>query len=170
MNSSIRFTSLLLVSFALGGCGSSDPEATPGDGGAAVATIAMDAPVILADLTTQCTEPHTACMTVQMPDMIPGPATHLAMAYYKNVPVMTPAGARGVLQMPPLAAGQMFRIKAGDGTLTGLWYPVVLLYMPNGGDVIAVDNLDYTAEATQMYDLTGGPLNIPETLKLIYGI
>jgi hypothetical protein len=47
---------------------------------------------------------------------------------------------------------------------------VVLVYMPGGGDIIAVDNLDYTAEATQTYHFDGTALNVAEVLKLIYGI
>jgi hypothetical protein len=124
----------------------------------------------LVDLNFQCTEPHSVCMTVTMPDMPPGPATHLAAAYYKVVPVESPAGARAVLQMPPVVAKQTFRIKTEDGGLTGLWYPVVLVYMPGGGEIIAVDNLDYTAEATQTYRFNGDPMNVPELMKLIYGI
>jgi hypothetical protein len=92
------------------------------------------------------------------------------VGYYKVVPVGTPAEARGVLQSPPLVAGQQFRLKAQDGGLTGDLYPVVLVYMPGGGDIIAVDNLDYTAEATQTYHINGDPLNVPEVMKLIYGI
>src|SRR5205807_661623 len=105
-----------------------------------------------------------------MPDSIPGPPTHLAVGYYKAVPVKTPAEARGVIQSPPLVAGQQFRLKVEDGGLTGSLYPVVLVYMPGGGDIIAVDNLDYTAEATQTYTFNGDPLNVPELLTLIYGI
>jgi hypothetical protein len=122
----------------------------------------MDAPA--------CTDPHTVCMTVKMPDSIPGAPTHLAVGYYKIVPVKAPAVARGVLQSPPLVAGQQFRLKVGDGGITGAYYPVVLVYMPGGGDIIAVDNLDYTAEATQTYPFAGDPLNVPELLTLIYGI
>jgi hypothetical protein len=83
---------------------------------------------------------------------------------------MTPAVARGTIESPPLVAGQLFRIKMADGGLTGNYYPIVLLFMPGGGDIIAVDNLDYTAEASQSYELTGASLNISETLNLIYGI
>ena len=168
MASLVHYTALGLACLVLPACGSSDPPVAAGDAG--ISTIALAEPVLLPDLTTQCTDPHTVCLTVQMPDMIPGPPTHLAVGYYEKVPVMTPAEARGVIQMPPLVAGQMFRIKADDGNLMGQLYPVVLVYMPTGGDIIAVDNLDYTAEATQTYDFTGAALNVPETLKLIYGI
>ena len=37
-------------------------------------------------------------------------------------------------------------------------------------NIIAVDNLDYTAEATQTYHFDGTAMNVPELLKLIYGI
>jgi len=152
-----------------GGCGT--PDATPVDAGPNFgSTIVMDAPVILDATAPACSEPHTVCMTVKMPDTIPGAPTHIAVGYYKAVPVKTPAEARGVLQSPPLVAGQQFRLKAADGGLTGDLYPVVLVYMPGGGDIIAVDNLDYTAEATQTYHFSGDPLNVSELMKLIYGL
>ena len=75
----------------------------------------------------------------------------------------------GVLQLPPLQAGQMFRLKSADGNLTGSYYPVVLLYMQGGGDIIAVDNLDYTAcdssisgrcEAAVLYPFSGQAVNV----------
>jgi hypothetical protein len=168
MISHLHYAAFALVCLGLTACGSSDPPVTANATG--ISTIALPAPELLPDLTTQCTDPHTVCMTVQMPQMIPGPPTHLAVGYYKKVPVMTPAEARGVIQMPPLVAGQTFRLKADDGGLMGQLYPVVLVYMPTGGDIIAVDNLDYTAEATKTYDFNGDPLNVPETLNLIYGI
>jgi len=168
------------LGMASAGCGSSDNAAAPTDGGATISTVTMDPPVILGDVTTQCTEPHTLCMTVQMPDpLVAGPATHIAVAYYKNVPVMTPAEARGVLQTPNLQAGQIFRIKSSDGNLTGSYYPVVLLYMQGGGDIIAVDNLDYTAcdsstsgacEKAVLYPFNGQAINVTDTLKLVYGL
>jgi hypothetical protein len=161
------------------GCGSSD-QAAPGDGGVTISTIAMDPPVILDSTSTQCTEPHTVCMTAQMPSpLVMGPPTHLAVAFYKQVPVMTPAEARGVLQAPPLQAGQVFRLKSPDGNLTGSYYPVILLYMQGGGDIIAVDGLDYTAcdssisgdcEAAVLYPFNGQPVNVTDTLQLVYGL
>ena len=163
---------LLAVVASAAGCGTPDAtviDAGP-DGPDFSSTIVMSAPVLLAMDAPACTDPHTVCMTVKMPDSIPGPPTHLAVGYYKMVPVKTPAVARGVLQSPPLVAGQQFRLMAQDGGITGAYYPVVLVYMPGGGDIIAVDNLDYTAEATQTYQFTGAPLNVPELLKLIYGI
>ena len=168
MASLVYYTLFGFACLALPACGSSDPPVSAGDAG--ISTIALAGPVLLPDLTTPCTEAHTVCLTVQMPETIVGPPTHLAVGYYKKVPVMTPAEARGVIPMPPLLAGQMFRLKVEDGNLTGQLYPVVLVYMPTGGDIIAVDNLDYTAEATQTYDFTGAALNVPETLNLVYGI
>jgi len=168
-----------MATFVVGGCGGSSSPAFTGHGSAAVATLPLDPPVLLGGVTqngdplaseVQCTEPHTVCMTVHMPDTIPGDPTHLAVAYYKAVPVMVPAGARAVLQAPALKARDTFRIKAQDGGLTGQWYPVVLVYMPGGGEIIAVDNLDYTAEAPHSYDLTGAPLNLSEDLVLIFGL
>jgi hypothetical protein len=154
---------------SIAGCGT--PDAAPGDAGPNFgSTIVLAAPVLLADNAPACSAPHTVCMTVKMPDTIPGPPTHLAVGYYKMVPVMTPAVARGVLQAPPLVAGQQFRLQAADGNLTGDYYPVVLVYMPGGGDIIAVDNLDYTAEAARTYHFNGDLLNVSEILRLIYGI
>ena len=174
MKSNLRW-SLVVVSGVLvsglfvAGCGT--PDATVVDSGPNFgSTIPMDPPILLDATAPACSDPHTVCLTVKMPDTIPGPPTHLAVGYYKAVPVKTPAEARGVLQSPPLVAGQQFRLKVGDGTLTGDFYPVVLVYMPGGGDIIAVDNLDYTAEATQTYHFDGTPLNVPEVLHLIYGI
>jgi hypothetical protein len=165
----IRRSVVVLAGLSIVGCGT--PDATPVDSGPNFgSTIVMDAPVLLDAAAPACSEPHTVCMTVKMPDTIPGAPTHLAVGYYKVVPVGTPAEARGVLQSPPLVAGQQFRLKAQDGGLTGDFYPVVLVYMPGGGDIIAVDNLDYTAEATQTYHFNGDPLNVPELMKLIYGI
>src|SRR5215831_2956874 len=159
----------LMLAATMGGCGS--PDSAPAtDGPNFSSTIVLDPPVLLDDNAGPCTDAHTVCMTVQMPSNIPGPPTHLAVGYYKIVPVKAPAEARGVIQSPPLVAGQLFRLKAGDGGLTGALYPVVLVYMPGGGDIIAVDNLDYTAEATQTYNFTGAALNVSETLNLIYGI
>jgi hypothetical protein len=159
----------LAMAASVAGCGT--PDATSSDAGPDFgSTIVMDPPVLLAMDAPACADPHTVCMTVKMPDTIPGPPTHLAVGYYKMVPVKTPAVARGVLQSPPLVAGQQFRLKAADGNITGSYYPVVLVYMPGGGDIIAVDNLDYTAEATQTYQFNGSPLNVPELLTLIYGI
>ena len=159
----------LVIAAGAAGCGT--PDATPSDGGPDFgSTIVMDPPVLLAMDAPACADPHTVCLTVKMPDSIPGPPTHLAVGYYKMVPVKTPAVARGVLQSPALVAGQQFRLKVGDGGITGAYYPVVLVYMPGGGDIIAVDNLDYTAEATQTYPFAGDPLNVPELLTLIYGI
>ncbi len=161
----------LFLAIAAGAASCGTPDATSSDAGPDFgSTIVMDPPVLLAMDAPACTDPHTVCMTVKMPDTIPGPPTHLAVGYYKMVPVKTPAVARGVLQSPPLVAGQQFRLKAPDGNITGAYYPVVLVYMPGGGDIIAVDNLDYTAEATQTYQFNGDPLNVPELLKLIYGI
>ncbi len=151
------------------GCGSPD-AATEDPGPDFSSTVPMSAPVLLDDNAGPCTEPGTVCMTVQMPDTIPGAPTHLAVGYYENVPVMTPALARGVMETPPLEAGQQFRLMVEDGGQRGSLFPVVLVYMPGGGDIIAVDNLDYTAEATQTYDFTGEALNVPEVLYLIYGI
>jgi hypothetical protein len=151
------------------GCGT--PDANVADGGPNFgSTIVMNAPVLLAADAAPCGEAHTVCLTVKMPDSIPGPPTHLAVGYYKAVPVKTPAEARGVLQSPALVAGQQFRLKVQDGGLTGDYYPVVLVYMPGGGDIIAVDNLDYTAEATQTYHFSGDALNVAELLHLVYGI
>jgi hypothetical protein len=162
----------LSIAAAAAGCGT--PDATSSDAGADgpdfSSTITMAAPVLLAMDAPACTDPHTVCMTVQMPDTIPGPPTHLAVGYYRMVPVKTPAVARGVLQSPPLVAGQKFKLQAQDGGITGAFYPVVLVYMPGGGDIIAVDNLDYTAEATQTYQFNGAALNVPELLNLVYGI
>lgn len=161
---------VVLALVALGGCGTPD-AATRADGGPDFSsTVVLDPPVLLDSAAGPCTEPHTVCMTVKMPDSIPGPPTHLAVGYYKAVPVMTPAQARGVIQAPALVAGQTFRLKVGDGALTGALYPVILVYMPGGGDIIAVDNLDYTAEATKTYDFSGAALNVPEVLNLVYGI
>jgi hypothetical protein len=162
--------SLVVVSWLLvAGCGT--PDATVVDSGPNFgSTIPMAAPVLLDANAPACSEPHTVCLTVKMPDTIPGPPTHLAVGYYKVVPVGTPAEARGVLQSPPLVAGQQFRLKVQDGTLTGDFYPVVLVYMPNGGDIIAVDNLDYTAEASKTYHFNGDALNVPELMHLVYGI
>lgn len=172
-------TATALATMAVG-CGTSD-QVTATDGGVEISTIAMEPPVILSDVSTQCTEPHTLCMTVQMPDpLVMGPATHLAVGYYKQVPVMTPAEARGVLvQLPDLQGGQLFRVKSPDGNLMGSYYPVVLLYMQGGGDIIAVDNLDYTAcdssisgrcEAAVLYPFTGQAINVTGTMKLVYGL
>ena len=130
----------------------------------------MDAPVLLDAAAPACSEPHTVCMTVKMPDTIPGRADPPRGRILQGRARGDPAEARGVLQSPPLVAGQQFRLKAQDGGLTGDFYPVVLVYMPGGGDIIAVDNLDYTAEATQTYHFDGTPLNVPEVLHLIYGI
>jgi hypothetical protein len=170
-------TAVVLAGMAVG-CGSD--ATTPTDGGVTISTVAMDPPVILDSTSTQCTEPHTVCMTGQMPDpLVMGPATHLAVGFYKQVPVMTPAEARGVLQAPPLQAGQVFRLKSPDGNLTGSFYPVILLYMQGGGDIIAVDNLDYTAcdsttsgacENAVTYPFTGQAINVTDTLKLVYGL
>jgi hypothetical protein len=165
----VRYTIVALTGVMMAGCGSSDPAIVTGNEGGVV-TVLIDPPVLLADTSVQCTEPHTVCMTVEMPHMIPGAPTHLAVGYYQHVPVMESARARAVLQSPPLTADQVFRIKVGDGSLTGALYPVVLVYMPGGGDIIAVDNLDYTAEASKAYDLAGAPLNLSETLKLVFGI
>jgi hypothetical protein len=158
-----------LMVLGLNGCGSPD-SAPVSDGPNFSSTIVLDPPVLLDNNAPPCTADHTVCLTVQMPASIPGAPTHLAVGYYKIVPVKAPAEARGVIQMPPLVAGQQFRLMAGDGGLTGALYPVVLVYMPGGGDIIAVDNLDYTAEATQTYDFNGAALNVPETLNLVYGI
>lgn len=161
----------LFLAVAAGAVGCGTPDATSSDAGPDFSsTIKMDAPVLMAMDAPACTDPHTVCMTVQMPDSIPGPPTHLAVGYYQMVPVKTPAVARGVLQSPPLVAGQQFKLQAQDGGITGAYYPVVLVYMPGGGDIIAVDNLDYTAEATQTYQFNGSALNVPEVLNLIYGI
>ena len=169
MTHTLRWMSLLAAGLWVAGCGT--PDATVVDSGPNFgSTIPMAAPVLLDANAPGCSEPHTVCMTVKMPDSIPGPPTHLAVGYYKAVPVKTPAEARGVLQSPALVAGQTFRLQAQDGTLTGDLYPVVLVYMPGGGDIIAVDNLDYTAEATQTYHFDGTALSVPEVLKLIYGI
>jgi hypothetical protein len=169
MGAMIVATMALIVGPLIAGCGTADTtvvDAGPNFG----ATIAMAAPVLLAEGAPACTDPHTVCLTVKMPDTIPGAPTHLAVGYYKAVPVKTPAEARGVLQTPPLVAGQQFRLKVEDGGLTGDYYPVVLVYMPGGGDIIAVDNLDYTAEATQTSHFNGDPSNVAELLRLIYGI
>ena len=153
----------------IAGCGT--PDAAPVDSGPNFgSTIVMGAPVLLDASAPACTDPHTVCLTVKMPDTIPGAPTHLAVGYYKAVPVMTPAEARGVLPSPTLVAGQQFRLQIQDGGLTGDYYPVVLVYMPGGGDIIAVDNLDYTAEATQTYHFDGTALNVPELMHLVYGI
>ena len=170
MNQSLlRCAGLALTGVLLAACGSKDPAlSTQDDGGGS--TVQLDPPVLLADLNEQCTDPHTVCMTVKMPHTMPGTPTHLAVGYYKNVPVMTPAEARGVLDAPPLVVDQVFRLKVGDGNLTGALYPVVLVYMPGGGDIIAIDNLDYTAESPQTYDFTGAPLNVSGTLDLVFGI
>jgi hypothetical protein len=149
----------------------------------------MEPPILLPDNAGPCTEPHTVCLTAQMPEpMVMGPPTHLAVAFYKNVPVMTPAEARGVLATVPLTAGQVFHLKSPDGNLMGSYYPVILLYMqgPPGTSadeiqnrIIAVDNLDYTAcdsstsgmcEAARLYDFTGAAINVGETLRLVYGL
>jgi hypothetical protein len=161
---------MCVLAFGTGGCGKADSASSVDSGPDFSSTIMLDTPVLLDSSAGPCTQPHTVCMTVQMPSTIPGPPTHVAVGYYKVVPVKAPAEARGVIQSPPLVAGQQFRLMAGDGNLTGALYPVVLLYMPGGGDIIAVDNLDYTAEATQTYDFTGAPLNVTETLNLVYGI
>lgn len=151
------------------GCGT--PDAKVVDSGPNFgSTIPMDPPVLLDAAAPACSEAHTVCLTVKMPDTMPGAPTHLAVGYYKVVPVGTPAEARGVLQMPPLVAGQQFRLKVQDGGLVGNFYPVVLVYMPGGGDIIAVDNLDYTAEATQTYPFNGSAMNVTEVLHLVYGI
>ena len=160
---------VLIAGFGIMGCGT--PDAAPIDSGPNFgSTIVMDAPLMLDSSAPPCSDPSTICLTVKMPDTIPGPPTHLAVGYYKVVPVKTPAEARGVLQAPALVAGQEFRLKIQDGGLRGDYYPVVLVYMPGGGDIIAVDNLDYTAEATQTYHFDGTALNVPETMYLIYGI
>jgi hypothetical protein len=158
------------LAFGSAGCGKADSASTVDSGPDFSSTIMLDTPILLDSSAGPCTAPHTVCMTVQMPATIPGPPTHLAVGYYTVVPVKAPAQARGVIQMPPLVAGQQFRLQAGDGNLTGALYPVVLVYMPGGGDIIAVDNLDYTAEATQTYNFTGDPINVTEILNLVYGI
>ena len=169
MKSTLRCSLLVVSGLLVVGCGT--PDATVVDSGPNFgSTIPMDAPILLDANAPACSEPHTVCLTVKMPSTIPGAPTHLAVGYYKAVPVKTPAEARGVLQSPPLVAGQQFRLKVQDGTLTGDFYPVVLVYMPGGGDIIAVDNLDYTAEAAQSYHFNGDPLNVPELMQLIYGI
>jgi hypothetical protein len=169
MKSTLRWSLILVSGLLVAGCGT--PDAAVVDSGPNFgSTIVMDAPILLDANAPACTDPHTVCLTVKMPDTIPGPPTHLAVGYYKVVPVGTPAEARGVLQSPPLVAGQQFRLKVQDGTLTGDFYPVVLVYMPGGGDIIAVDNLDYTAEASMTYHLNGDPLNVPELMHLVYGI
>ncbi|HET6145998.1 MAG TPA: hypothetical protein VFH68_00580 [Polyangia bacterium] len=169
MTLKLRFSLLVVSGMLVAGCGT--PDAVVVDSGPNFgSTIPMAAPELLDASAPACSEPHTVCLTVKMPDTIPGPPTHLAVGYYKAVPVMTPAAARGVLQSPPLVAGQQFRLKVQDGTLTGDFYPVVLVYMPGGGDIIAVDNLDYTAEATTTYNFNGDALNVPELMHLVYGI
>ena len=172
MKSLATCSAVALASMMAVGCGSPDatPVANPDAGPDFGSTIVMEAPVLLDDTAGPCVDAHTVCLTVKMPDSIPGAPTHLAVGYYKMVPVKTPALARGVLATPPLVAGQQFRLMIKDGNLTGNLYPVVLVYMPGGGDIIAVDNLDYTAEATQTYAFTGDPLNVPEVLNLIYGL
>lgn len=174
MKSNLRWSQVVVSGMVVSGllvAGCGTPDATTVDSGPNFgSTIPMDAPILLDATAPPCSDSHTVCLTVKMPDTIPGPPTHLAVGYYKAVPVKTPAEARGVLQSPPLVAGQQFRLKIGDGTLTGDFYPVVLVYMPGGGDIIAVDNLDYTAEATQTYHFDGTALNVAEVLHLIYGI
>ena len=169
MKPSLGWSLILFSGVVVAGCGT--PDATVVDSGPNFgSTIPMDAPVLLGANDPPCSEPHTVCMMAKMPDSIPGSPTHLAVGYYKVVPVKTPADARGVLLSPPLVAGQQFRLKVQDGTLTGDFFPVVLVYMPGGGDIIAVDNLDYTAEATRTYHFDGSAMNVPELLTLIYGL
>ena len=168
----MRYIAPVLVALtAIAGCGSSnEPLQSDASTNGTSGPIRLAPPVLLGDTDGPCTEAHTVCMTVQMPATMPGAPTHLAVGYYKAVPVKAPAAARGVLQAPQLEAGQTFRLKAEDGNLTGAYYPVVLLYMPGGGDIIAVDDLDYTAEATKTVDFTSAPINVDETLLLVFGI
>ena len=169
MKLTMRWSLVVVAGLVTAGCGT--PDAAVVDSGPNFGTtIVMDAPVLLDATAPACSDPHTVCLTVKMPDTIPGAPTHLAVGYYKVVPVGTPAEARGVLQAPPLVAGQQFRLKVQDGGLTGDYYPVVLVYMPGGGDIIAVDNLDYTAEASKTYHFTGDVMNVPELMHLVYGI
>jgi hypothetical protein len=168
MFSLVRFAAATLAGAALIGCGAPDQTVAKTDGGGG--TIALPTPVLGPANAPPCTAPHTVCMTVQMPATIPGPPTHLAVAYYLKVPVMAPAQARGVIESPPLVAGQVFHLEASDGGVSGWLYPVVLVYMPGGGDIIAVDKLDYTAQAMETYDFTGAPINVSEVMQLIYGI
>jgi len=73
MKPSLRWSLLLLSGLIVGGCGT--PDATVVDSGPNFgSTIPMDAPVLLGASDPPCSEPHTVCMTVKMPDTIPGTA------------------------------------------------------------------------------------------------
>jgi hypothetical protein len=167
MLSIARFAAATLAGAALMGCGEPDAPLVWTDGGS---TVTLPTPTLGPAGAPPCTDPHTVCMTVQMPATIPGPPTHLAVGYYLNVPVMAPAQARGVIRSPPLVAGQVFHLEAWDGGLSGPLYPVVLVYMPGGGGIIAVDGLDYTAQAMETYEFAGAPINVSEVMQLVYGI
>ena len=152
-----------------GGCGT--PDASVVDAGASSGgTITLDAPVLLAPAAPACSEPRTVCMTLRMPDSIPGPPTRLSIGFATAVPVRGPPRAYGALPSPPLEAGQEFRLQIEYGGIAGDFYPVVLLFMPGGGDVIPVDKLDYLAATTQTYHFAGAPLNIEELMKLTNGL
>lgn len=168
MGTVLRWSMILVTAVWVGGCGT--PDASVVDAGASSGVTSMiDAPVLLDPAAPACTEPHTVCMTLKMPDSIPGPPTHIGVGYFTSVPVRSPPKAYGTLTSPPLVAGQEFRLKAQDGGVTGDLYPVVSLFMPGGGDVIPVDKLDYLAAVTQPYHFTGATLNVEELMKLTNG-
>ena len=155
--------------WVVGGCGT--PDASVVDAGASSGgTVVLDAPVLLAPAAPACSEPNTVCMTLRMPDTIPGPPTRLTIGFSTAVPVRGPPSAYGTLPSPPLEAGQEFRLQTQSGGIVGDFYPVVLLFMPGGGDIIPVDNLDYHAATTQTYHFAGAPLNIEELMKLANGL
>ena len=105
MKTTMSWSVVVVAGLVTAGCGT--PDATVADSGPNFgSTIVMDAPVLLDASAPACSAPHTVCLNVKMPDTIPGAPTHLAVGYYKVVPVGTPAEARGVLQAPPLVAGQ----------------------------------------------------------------
>jgi hypothetical protein len=164
-----RWSMIVVTAVWVGGCGTPDAsvvDAGPNSG----ATILVDAPVLLDPAAPACSKPHTVCMTIRMPDSIPGPPTHIAIGYFTAVPVSSSPNVYGVLPSPPLVAGQEFRLQAQDGGITGDFYPVVALFMPGGGDLIPVDKLDYIAAVTQPYHFAGAPLNVEELLKLTNGL
>lgn len=157
---------LAAIALLLSAC-SSDPAASGGTGGDDAGTGEPPAVNVgkIIPAGESCTESHTLCVGIHIPETLEGEPTLLRMTLYKSIPPTTPPdGIAGLFPEPALSAGDDAHLSLSDSNQSGDFFVVGALFMPGGGNVIPVDGVDYFAFSSKPYHLDGTALNIDETL------
>lgn len=158
--------SALFLSLTIaGGCGSSgstpanDAAANPDVSAVAIGTL-VRGPI------QPCTEPHTMCVTATFAATMTTQPTLISVNLFADVPpTHPPDGTPMFIESPNIVAGETVQLRMSDLNLTGTYHFLGAVYMPGGGTRIPVQAVDYSADSSVAYAITGAALNLPETFN-----